>query len=347
MNKKFLIRLAPPLVLAAFAAAPAVAQATLTGNGSPVHWQSNSTRTPTGKSEPNIAWGTLELTSAAGGITCSNAAAGNAINEASGEAHSEVTMFATFNCKAVGGECTPPAEETAVALNLQPGVPSTKGVWPGFSVEEGAPEEGLKFRSETTGIKVAIECWLFGEKVGSLTFTTGPKAVGPEGTNTPAWLNQCCDSNKPSENIFEGSGPTSKTGHLQAEAPAEIPGSTEGTPGVEATAGSFIIKNPGATWGESSKVEETEDNTPTEPCRIKSAVTSPTSFVKLVKSPTEIEMGGPKPALATATVPFEFKCGKFTVVPIEGSTKGKVKVSGYLDGPLPVPHITLGVASAP
>jgi len=342
MNKKFLIRLAPLLVLAAFAAAPAAAQATLTGNGSPVHWQANNKETPKGKAEPNIGWGTLELTSAAGGITCKNAAAGNAINEPSGEAHSEVVMFSTYECKAVGGECTPPAEETAVALNLQPGVPSVKGVWPGFSIEEGGIGEE-KFRSETTGIKVAIECWLAGEKLGSVTFVTGPKVTGPEGTNTPAWLNQAPDSNKPSETIFD-----TKSGHLQAEAPAEVPGSTEGTGGVQTTAGSFIIKNPGATWGELSKVEETEDNTPTEPCRIKSAVTFPNNFVKTVISPTEIEMGGPHPALATsAGTGFEFKCGKFVIVPIEGTTKGKVKVSGYLDGPVPVPHLTLGVAGSP
>jgi len=341
MNKKFLIRLAPLLVLAAFAVTPAAAQAVLTGNGSPVHWQNNGTKTAVGVAEPNIGWGTLELTSAAGGITCRNAAAGNATNEPSGEAHSEVSMFSTYECKAVGGECTPPAEETAVALNLQPGVPSVKGVWPGFSIEEGEPEEGLKFRSETTKIKVAIECWLAGEKLGSVTFTTGPKVTGPEGTNTPAWVNQGPNAIKPSETVFDA-----KSGHLQAEAPAEIPGSTEVTPGVETTAGSFILKNPGATWGELSKVEETEDNTPTEPCRIKSGVTFPNNYVASVISPTEIKMGGPHPALATATSTFEFKCGKFVIVPIEGTTKGKVKVSGYKDG-APVPFLSLGTNLSP
>jgi len=342
MNKKFLIRLAPLLVLAAFVVTPAAAQAL--GNGSPVHWQSNGTKTANGVNEPNIAWGTLELTSAAGGITCKNAAAGNAENKLVGgvnEAHSEVTMFSTYECKAVGGECTPPAEETAVALNLQPGVPSVKGVWPTVSFEEGEPEEGLKFRSETTKIKVAIECWLAGEKLGSVTFTTGPKVTGPEGTNTPAFLNQGPNAVKPSETVFDA-----KSGHLQAEAPAEIPGSTEGTPGVESVAGSFIIKNPAGTWGPTSLVKKTEVEHPTEPCRIKSGVTFPNNFVKKVTSPTEIEMGGPHPALATATSAFEFKCGKFVIVPIEGTTKGKVKIVGYKDG-APVPFISLGTNLSP
>src|SRR5262245_44054721 len=220
MHKKKLISLAALLAIMAFAVVPTAAQAA--GNGSETHWQENKVRTATGVAVPVIAWGTLELTSAAGNIKCHNAADSNNTNTAGKQAISEVIVFATFECKATSGECNPPAEERATALNLTPDSSPNTGTWGSNNVEEGTVEVEEKFRSfdlsegGKTPIQVNIECYAAGEKVGQALFVSGgPNAFGKTGTSTPAILDGTT-ATKPSETTFDA-----ESGHLQAEATGE------------------------------------------------------------------------------------------------------------------------------
>ena len=139
-----------------------------------------------GEPVPTIGWGTLTLESAAGNITCRNAAASNMTNvEEGGKVvpKSEVVMFSTYECKASGGECVAPAEERGycgLPWGREPEPRMSYGNWPSISAEEAPLKSGI-FRSEAepepaNQVKVGIECYLAGEKIGSVEFVTG----GPE-----------------------------------------------------------------------------------------------------------------------------------------------------------------------
>ena len=127
MNRKFLIRLAPLAVIAAFAVLPSAASAlSWTSNGS------NVTETTT-----VIGWGTLTLTGAAGNITCHNSAAGTVSPGGVGSTQ----VFATYDCEST----TCPAENSATALSLP---------WPSKLIAGGP----TGIRSQSTGVRVNILC---------------------------------------------------------------------------------------------------------------------------------------------------------------------------------------------
>jgi hypothetical protein len=127
MNRKFLIRLAPLAVIAAFAVVPSAASAlSWTSNGSPV----SETTTV-------IGWGTLTLTGAAGNITCHNSAAGTVSPGGLGSTQ----VFVTYDCEST----TCPAENSATALGLP---------WPSHLIAGGP----TGIRSQTEKIKVTILC---------------------------------------------------------------------------------------------------------------------------------------------------------------------------------------------
>jgi len=355
MNKKFLIRLAPLLVIAAFAVVPAAAQA-FTHNGESVHWQLNSEKTAVGVRTPVIGWGELSLESLAGTITCQNAAASNNTNvEIGGKvvAKAEVVMFSTYECKPTGGECVAPAEIRATALNLLPDEagPGPK-TWNSETYEEGAVGS-KKFRAEAEAepanqIEVGIECYLSGEKIGSITFVTGTVAGNPtKGTSEPKWQNNGPNAEKPGETIFD-----TLSGHLQAESETEAPVEEE-VGEMFTTAGSTEIKNAAGEWGPIVKAHTPPVGAGSK-CFIKSSVTFPNDFLKEINGGTPAtsstailgnEVNPTKPfAFATGKFPYKVNCGKHIALAIEGSTRGKVKVSQY--GPSPVGLISMANAKA-
>jgi len=208
MNRKFLVRLAPVLVIAAFAVVPASAQA--------IHWTKNGTIIKVGEKQNTITWGTLTLESSAGNISCHNAAAANVENKTATEALSETIAFATWECKPLTGECFEEGlRERATPKNYP---------WPGTVVE---PEPGI-FKTKNTGIEVNIECYKStseelipgtgsGKVVGSLLFKTGP-VLSETGESEPENVNGGGTPGKPPEVIITG-----EKGHLYAETEIEIP----------------------------------------------------------------------------------------------------------------------------
>jgi hypothetical protein len=346
MHKKKLIGLAAVLSIMAFAMVPTAAQALEgpEGNKSPVHWQLNTKKTAAGVAIPVIAWGTAKLTSAAGTITCKNAAASTNENTAAGKARSIVLMFATYECKASGGECLPPAEERATAFNLTPDSSPNTGVWPSNTVEEGVVNAEEKFRSyDLSGagagenpIKVNIECFLGGENIGSLLFGSGP-VLTETGSSTPLVLNGTTAS-KPSETSFED--PLKETGHLYAATEAELVKETAGEL-VSTTTGSNKIGDVGKSWAAVVKAG----------CRIHSEAIFPNAVVKELNSTTELTFENkvnPTKDFAVKTGNFgaEFRCGALTVVPLQGTTGGKFKFVGYLDNAT-TPLVTIGTSASP
>jgi hypothetical protein len=354
MNNKKVISLAALLAIMAFAVVPTAAQA-LTNNGSPLHWQLNNKATATGVNIPVISWGTAKEESAAGIITCKNAAAANNKNEAGPVAHSEVILFASYECKATGGECLPPAEERATAFNLTPSSSPDNGVWPSVLQEEGAVNEG-EFRSidkSGTGVgenpvKVNIECYLLGEKVGNLLFKSGTvetKGGTAVGSSTPLVLNGTT-ATKPSETSFEDA--KKETGHLFAPTEAELTKEITVEPTVGLTEGSPILKDEPA----GKKWQTAVPGAPAAGCRAKAAKLWPNEIVNTV-SPTGETLTlenkvnpGKNFGLTTTVEPVEFRCGTLVEIPLEGTTKGKFKFVGYLDNNT-TPLVTVGHSNAP
>jgi hypothetical protein len=346
MNNKKVISLAALLAIMAFAMVPTAAQALegSEGNKSPVHWQLNGKKTAAGTNIPIIAWGTAKLESAAGIITCKNAAASNNVNTVAGKALSEVVMFATYECKATGGECLPPAEERATAFNLTGDASPNTGVWPSNTVEEGPVNAEEKFRGlDLSGagagekpIEVNIECYAGGEKVGALLFKSGP-VLTETGSSTPLVLNGTSAA-KPSETSFED--PLKETGHLYAATEAELVKETAGEL-IKTTLGSPKITDEGKTWAAIIKPG----------CRVLSKNLFPNELVKEVNTTTEITLENKvNPTknfgLATGNAGAEFRCGALTVVPLQGTTKGKFKFDGYLDNAT-TPLVTIGTSLTP
>ena len=349
MNNKKVISLAALLAIMAFAVVPTAAQALEgpEGNKSPVHWQVNGTRSATGTLVPVIDWGTAKFEFGQP-VQCKTAAAGNDTNTAAGKAASEVVMFATYECKG-SGECSPPAEQLATAVNLTPDAVPNTGVWPSIIVEEGPANAEEKFRAydlSGTGagenpIKVKIECFAGGENVGNLLFQSGEvkTPVGHVvGSSTPLITNGSSPT-KPSETNFED--PLKETGHLYAASEAELVKEETVEPTVKLTFGSPVLKDEGKTWQALIKTG----------CRVKAAKLFANDLVKTVLTTTELQLEnkanpGKEIGLENTVEPVKFNCGALTPVPIEGTTKGKVKFVGYLDNQ-PTPLITIGTSVAP
>src|SRR5262249_36222941 len=119
---------------------------TLTALPTP-HWYKNATKLPLGEKSPLIGWGTLTLESSAGTVTCHSAQVANVENIA-GAARKEVGLFATWECKPIGGSCTG-GEQRATPGQLP---------WMGTMLEEGV-EGSEEFREEGWGIELNLECF--------------------------------------------------------------------------------------------------------------------------------------------------------------------------------------------
>jgi hypothetical protein len=286
--------------------------------------------------EPTIFWGKLELSSAAGGLSCEVAGTKNVVNEPAGEADSVTTMLTRAQpCKPVGGECTSPEEIGFEAAGVIPEWGATG--WPGKWVEEGPVLGEETFRGEIIKVQVNVVCYLGKEEIGSLLYVTGgPNKFGKTGSAEPRWINGT-SATKPGEIVFDN-----MSGHLQAEAIAESPPETEVSPKVKITLGSNLIEDEGTeTWG--PKV--------TTGCRIKSAATFPNDEVETVETTKRIRMRnkrnpGKETGLATGSFSVEFKCGPLVTVPVEGTIKGALKVVGVAIAAT-TPLITMGSAIAP
>jgi len=109
--------------------------------GAAPHYYKNGTKIVEGEKIPSVGWGTLTLTSAAGAITCHNAAAGYVENVAA-EGKGATQAFDAYEC--VSAAC--PADMRAEAYKL-----------PWLSTLE-EPEAGV-VRSKSVGIEVVIGCW--------------------------------------------------------------------------------------------------------------------------------------------------------------------------------------------
>ena len=165
------------------------------------HWQKNGTKTKEGEKMATISWGTITLESESPltTVTCKSASAANIENTATA-AKGETELFATYECKAVGGECAAKGGETRVGAPALPWLQEIK--------EEGEGSE--LFREENAGVELNIECYKAGVLTEHALFKSGP--VGAEtGTFTPAFANGTTAA-KPSEAVFDAS-----SGHLFSE----------------------------------------------------------------------------------------------------------------------------------
>jgi hypothetical protein len=174
------------------------------------HWYSNGTKVPLGAEAQLIGWGTLTLESSAGTVTCHSAQVANVENTA-GAARKEVGLFATWECKPVGGSCTG-GEQHVTPRHLP---------WMGTMLEEGV-EGSEQYREEGWGTEINLECFKGGLNTASQLFKTGP-VLAETGTSTPAWLNGTT-ATKPSELSYD-----TASGHLYAEVEkAALKGTTKG-----------------------------------------------------------------------------------------------------------------------
>jgi hypothetical protein len=202
--KKFLVLLAPALVVVAFAALPAGALALGTG-----HYAKNNVNQPANEVTQSISWGTLTLESSAGNISCHNAAAANNSNVP--EAHTETVAFVTWECKPLSGECAEEGlNEQAQALDFP---------WVANPREGPLAEE---FHGAFEKIEVNILCFkTAGETppIGQLLFKTGAVPSEPTeiGTSEPLLKNGTSGS-RPSEVVTTG-----EAGHLKAAQEATNP----------------------------------------------------------------------------------------------------------------------------
>jgi hypothetical protein len=174
------------------------ADQTFTTLSSP-HWQRNGTKAKEGEKLGTIAWGTVTLEDTAGTVTCKTASAAN-IEDTTTAARDETELFATYECKAVGGECVAKSGETRVGAQ---GLP-----WLGAIVEEGEGSE--EFRQETSSVALNVECYKAGVLSEHTLFKSGSSGT-ETGTWTPKWLNGTTAA-KPSEAVFDTKG-----GHLLSE----------------------------------------------------------------------------------------------------------------------------------
>ena len=346
MNRKFLVRLAPVLVIAAFAVMPAAAQA--------VHWQKNGTNTPNGEKLQTISWGTLTLESSAGNISCHNAAAANIENTAT-EAKQETIAFATWECKPLSGEC---AEEGLKERATPKNYP-----WTGNVTE---PEAAV-FKSKFEKIEVNIECYKStseelipgtggGKVTGSLLFKTG-KVLTEEGASEPENKNGTSPG-KPSEVVITG-----EPGHLYAETEIEIPLKVRVAPvSVAATSNKIKLEPAGKKFPCAVTVpESTCTTTPGVNVEefppagtgvgVEGIVIPPgTTVVKAEAGNEVLEVSNPSPAGSAPVCgappsgcPMHFTTPGAAKIKtaIKGTTKGTLKTEIY-SASTPIPLVTLG-----
>jgi hypothetical protein len=354
MSKKLFIGAVPLLVTAVCAFGTTVAQA------APAKWEKNFTILANGKPEPTIAWGTLELKSPAGNISCKNAAGATVENVAGGvENNGPTTAFATWECKASGQATCP----------LVAGTTKVKGEglpWPGKVEEEGLGT-GKYRATETSGVKVNIGCFVGPGseppiEAGKALFQTGEVAPGEIGTWTPAVQNGS-SAGRPSEVLF-GAG----SGNLRAATEVEI-GEGGETPfnleKVEATKGSSVLKGKGFLKAPIVKTGfvvngltiSTDGNQPAvkggcRPGKKSKAAECPNVTVVIAVTETEITLGIAEynestekyefkgklsEAVATGsfTIGFQPGTGKFVPEVFTTEILGKLKTEGYEGTPVP------------
>jgi len=184
MKKKFLMSLAPLLVIAGVMVVPMAAQAA-------PHYYVNGAKVKEGtaNTKTSIAWGNITLEGTKGGIpgnkiTCHNAAAGTLFNPTGAENPGQglTQVFATFQCEQ---ESVCPGGTTSVRVTAD------KLPWTNKLTEEVAET----IRQETTGVRVLIECFEGETKIASIPFIIGgtekgqrPKSVAGQSALHPGFL---------------------------------------------------------------------------------------------------------------------------------------------------------------
>jgi len=357
MRQKLFIGLVPLVVTAAFAMVTTAAQA------EPAEYQQNNKTLAVGKPAPTMGWGTLTLTSSAGNVTCSNAAAGIVENTTGVlKNRGETQLFATYNCKAVGGECALHGGETFVgAENILP------GGWPATTEEVGEVGSEKYKTVKTEKVKVPIECWFAAKTVksGELTFQT--ELETGVGTSEPEWVNGLSNA-KPSKVVFgkETSGHLAASAEIEVgphgcvatssctEVQQEITGNatTAGSPVIKGAAAKYVAK--GVKAGQVVTGEPLTTNLHTgapvkgETVSIVAAAPTETELdvtevqFELTTGSGKFEPNGKDPVIATGTFTLQFRPGdgEFEKSTILGSTSGEVKVVGY-ENTSPIPLISL------
>jgi hypothetical protein len=151
MGKKLTISLAPLLVMATFALAPAVAQAV-------PHYFVNGALSPEGVKVQNMSYGALSLTSSGGGapVECLNVVGGYSENPAGGGAGvGETNGWAAFNC--TDTECEAGGGKIGVIFENEatPGQTAGKGLnWPSVLTEVKLKTIRLK----SSNVRVYTHC---------------------------------------------------------------------------------------------------------------------------------------------------------------------------------------------
>jgi len=172
MKRKFLIRLAPLLLIAAFAVVPAAAQG--------AKYFKSGTEIGAGEKVPVLSWGTLSLKpnpEVAPVTTCENVVGGFVTNGAeTGEG--ATANFATYNC--VNAACPPGKVKIGEGeFEKEFSVVGTKFPWPSTLIEE----EGIRVNS--TGVQVSLGCVAHGL---SNTSPPGGTELGKSGAQEQFYL---------------------------------------------------------------------------------------------------------------------------------------------------------------
>jgi len=168
------MRLVPALMVVAFVAVPASANA--------FKYKKNNVPIPPGEKVAVVSWGTLTLTAnppAAAPTTCENAALGEVENNEAGEGEGRTNIFGSTNCKHAECEKGEFVGELEKEFRVLPegenggkyGLP-----WPSKLVEIGG--DG-KIRSESTHVLVSLGCTahgVYGE--GAINSKPAPGFVG-------------------------------------------------------------------------------------------------------------------------------------------------------------------------
>jgi len=168
------MRLVPALMVVAFVAVPATANA--------FKYKKNNVAIPPGEHVAVVAWGTLTLVAnpaLAAPTTCENASLGEVFNNEAGEGEGQTNVFASTNCK--HAECEKGEKVGALEKEFRVFPEGENGgayglPWPSKLVEIGG--DG-KIRTESTHVDVSLGCTahgVYGE--GTIGSKPAPGFVG-------------------------------------------------------------------------------------------------------------------------------------------------------------------------
>lgn len=236
MGKKLTISLAPLLVIATFALAPAAAQAA-------PHYFVNNGLSPEGEKVTTLSYGQLSLTASTGGapVECLNVVGGYVENPAGGGAGAgETNGWGVFNC--TDAECEAGGGKINVIFENEnsPGQVAGKGLnWPSTLTEAKAKTVRLK----STNVRVYTHCQ-FAHLPRTEKPATGPFAGLEEVTSV--------EYNSPGSTTCTTSGAAVSEPKLENGTGIEKPSK------VNFDTAAFNSLECGASKGITAKVEKTE-----------------------------------------------------------------------------------------